>query len=174
MKAFVGAAISNPSVTFLKGTDKELKEQIKKIYGKISAPYLGLQFQKRLHKNLSFNIDFQSCIKGQTVVERTNFYYKVIYLDFIPSIDFNLGNHFKIGAGPYISSKIKDITKRPPVANELGRRDWDYGFIKSITVEINRLAFRLSYLYGLYETFVGLPDRYKHRVLQFGIGYSLS
>jgi hypothetical protein len=172
-KTYLGGAISSPSISFLEGTDKDLKEKLEELYGSISSPYLGIQFQKRISNHISFNIDLQSCIKGQKVSDKDDFYYKAVYIDLMPNVDINLWRNLKIGAGPYVSSKIADLSKTSVISNGLWRKNLDYGLGASLTIEINKFSFRLSYLYGLYETFIGPIDRYKHRILQLGIGYSI-
>lgn len=173
LKTYLGGGISSPDVSFLKGTDNEQKERIENFYESISIPYLGIQLENKFSNNISFNIDLQSSIRGLKVPDRAGHYYKVIYLDFISSVDVNLSKSFKIGTGPYISSNIVDLTKTPPIANGLGRKDWDYGFFTSMTIVINKFSFRLSYLHGLYKAFIGLPNSYRHRTFQLGIGYTL-
>lgn len=172
LKTYLGGAMSSPASSFLEGTDKDLKEKLEEVYESISSPYLGIQFKNRINNRISVNIDFQSCMKGQKVADIADFYYKAVYIDLMPSVDINLSTNLKIGAGPYVSSKVLDLTKTPVVSNGLWRKNWDYGLGTSFTIEINKFSFRLSYLYGLFETFIGGVDRYKHRILQLGIGYS--
>lgn len=92
LKVFAGGAKSSPAVSFWNNTNKDLKKKVEEFYGNISSPYLGVQLQNRLNKYISFNIDLQSCMKGQKAVDRNDFFYKAIYLDLIPTVDFNLSS----------------------------------------------------------------------------------
>lgn len=176
LTSFAGGAKTGTSLFFLKGADESRIQYLNDKFNSINSPFLGLQFQTNLSRLFLLNIDFQFSIKGQSY-ENNNaktINQRYLYLDFMPSTDLNVNQYFKIGFGPYLSTKITDKSDLSSYMIGIYGRNWDYGLNFSMTIVINKVSVRFSHLYGLHHVFfTGLPSpKFKHRSFQLGIGYS--
>jgi len=177
LTAYLGGAKTDAPIQFLENSDLDRVRYLNDLYGSMVTPFLGVQLQTRIKRTFLFNINSQFSIKGQSAKnEFFDFDYRFMYMDLLPSVGMNLGKFVQLNFGPYISSRIADISKLPVNSYILGvgSRKRDYGLHGNLSIKIKRISFQISYIHGLYDVFVvSYYPRFHHRSFQLGIGYSI-
>jgi len=175
ISSLIGVSNADASIVFL-GADPNRQQFIQKKYGSIILPFGGIQVQANINRYLLFTSELQLISKGQRIKSAADkLINRFIFLDIASSIEVKLGNLFRIGVGPYVGRKLKDLPYDLVLNYDLiYSKDWDYGVNANLTIRHNNISIRFSYMHGIAEVFTAaFYPRFKHRSYQIGVGYTL-